>query len=53
MSVIALESTDAYASSCPDSSATFPGNGCSLEGLVPGSFPYFQQGVLVDYKKKR
>jgi hypothetical protein len=50
--VITLGNTGAFASSCPDPSATFPHNGCSLPDLVPGSFPYFQQGVLVDYKNK-
>lgn len=47
VSVIVLGSTGIYASICPDSSATFPNNGCSLPGLVPGSFPYFQQGVRI------
>ena len=52
MCVFVLGGTGVYASSCPDSSAAFPSNGCSLPELVPGSFPYFQQGVLVDYKNK-
>jgi hypothetical protein len=52
MSILALGNTGVYASSCPDNSATYPSNGCSLPGLVTGSFPYFQQGVSVDYKIK-
>ena len=39
-------------SACPDPSASGPLNGCSLPGLVPGSFPYFTQGVSITLNNK-
>lgn len=42
-------SGNSLATGCPDPSA-YPFNGCSLPGLVRGSFPYFEQGVGVHYK---
>jgi hypothetical protein len=53
MGVLALSSSSgfAYTMSCPDSEA-FPLNGCSLPGLVDGSFPYFDNVVFVNYKEK-
>jgi hypothetical protein len=44
----------AAVTSCTDvNTTTFPYNGCSLEGLVPGSYPYFDQGVKIKYKAKK
>lgn len=40
------------AASCPDLSA-YPLNGCSLPGLVRGSFPYFSQSVVVTLKNRK
>lgn len=42
-------SSNSLAAACPDPSA-YPFNGCSLPGLRPGGFPYFEQGVDVNYK---
>jgi hypothetical protein len=40
--------------SCPDvDPTTFSSNGYCLEGLVPGSYPYFDQGVKIKYKAKK
>jgi hypothetical protein len=40
--------------SCPDvDPTTFPSNSYCLEGLVPGSYPYFDQGVKIKYKAKK
>ena len=40
--------------SCPDvDPTTFPSNGYCLESLVPGSYPYFDQGIKVKYKAKK
>ena len=39
--------------SCPSPDAVFPFNGCELGGLVPGSYPYFDQGVKIKYKVKK
>ncbi len=44
-------SSNSLATACPEPSA-YPFNGCSLPGLVRGSFPYFEQGVEVNYKTK-
>jgi hypothetical protein len=52
MTVCALSSSGAFAASCPDPSA-YPLNGCSLPGLVLGSFPYFTQSVYVTLKNKK
>lgn len=49
--VCALGSSTVFAASCPDLSA-YPLNGCSLPGLVAGSFPYFSQSVDVTLKNK-
>jgi hypothetical protein len=38
---------------CPDPSSSGPMNGCSLPGLVPGSFPYFSQDVYVTLKNNK
>jgi hypothetical protein len=42
----------AFGSGCPDS-AGYPMNGCSLPGLVDGSFPYFEQSVYITRKNKK
>jgi hypothetical protein len=47
----ALCSRAVFAASCPDLSA-YPLNGCSLPGLVDGSFPYFFQSVFVVLKNR-
>jgi len=44
-------SSNSLATACPDLSA-YHFNGCSLPGLTPGSFPYFEQGVEVKYKAR-
>ena len=49
--VCALCSSTVFAASCPDLSA-YPLNGCSLPGLVDGSFPFFYQTVKVILKNK-
>lgn len=41
--------SNSWATTCPDPSS-YPFNGCSLPGLVRGSFPYFEQDVKVEYK---
>ncbi len=51
MGVCVLSSSTVFAASCPDLSA-YPLNGCSLPGLVAGSFPYFFQSVHVTLKNK-
>jgi len=51
MGVITLGSGAGFAASCPDSS-DYPMNGCSLSGLVGGSFPYFTQSVNVTLSNK-
>jgi hypothetical protein len=50
--VCALCSSTVFAASCPDLSA-YPLNGCSLPGLVDGSFPFFIQYVTVNLKNKK
>ncbi len=52
MGVCALSGSAAFASVCPDPSA-YPLNGCSLPGLVEGSFPYFSQSVYVTLKNQQ
>jgi hypothetical protein len=52
--VLAFGSTGSFAliNGCPDP-AMFPGNGCNLPGITPGSFPYFDQAVDVKYKETK
>ena len=50
MAVLTLGSSAAQ-SACPDA-GQYPSNGCSLPGLVGGSFPYFTQGVDVKLNSK-
>ena len=52
LGVCALSSSAVFAASCPDLSA-YPLNGCSMPGLVDGSFPYFSQSVLVTLENKK
>jgi hypothetical protein len=53
MGVCALGSSAAFAAGCPDPGA-YPSNGCSLgNGVVAGSFPYFQQSVYVTVQSKK
>jgi len=54
MGVVALGSSSsfAYTITCPDGGATFPLNGCALEGVNSGTFPYFDNVVAVSYKTK-
>jgi hypothetical protein len=58
MGVLALGSTGsfAYTETCPDAGATYPFNGCDIPGspfgIVPGSFPYFDNVVAVTSKVK-
>jgi hypothetical protein len=49
--ICALGSSAVFAAGCPDLSA-YPLNGCSLPGLVGGSFPFFSQSVFVTLKNK-
>ncbi len=41
-----------HESGCPDPGA-YPSNGCSLPGIRDGSYPYFDNGVKVEYKDKK
>jgi hypothetical protein len=58
MSVLALGSTGsfAYTETCPDPNAPGPLNGCDIPGspfgIVPGSYPYFDNVVAVDSNVK-
>jgi hypothetical protein len=52
MGICVLSSSAIFAASCPDLSA-YPLNGCSLPGLVNGSFPFFLQNVTVTLKNKK
>ena len=52
MGVWALSTSAVFAASCPDLSA-YPLNGCSLPGLVDGSYPFFLQNVHVTLKNKK
>jgi hypothetical protein len=52
MGVWALSSSAVFAASCPDLAA-YPLNGCSLPGLVDGSYPFFLQNVHVTLKNKK
>ena len=52
MGVWALSSSAVFAASCPDLAA-YPLNGCSLPGLVDGSYPFFLQNVHVTLKNKQ
>lgn len=52
MGIYALSANPVFAASCPDLSA-YPLNGCSLPGLVDGSFPFFLQNVTVTLKNKK
>jgi len=52
MGVCALSNSAVFAASCPDLSA-YPLNGCSLPGLVDGSFPFFLQNVTVTLKNRK
>ena len=45
-------SSFAITTSCPDDDA-YPLNGCSLPGLVDGSYPFFYQAVKVRYVHSR
>lgn len=51
---LSLASTDtlAYTSSCPDNGSG-PLNGCSLPGVVDGSYPFFDTVVSVSYNEKK
>jgi hypothetical protein len=51
MAVCTLGSSAAVAV-CPDT-ADYPMNGCTLPGLVGGSFPYFEQSVYITRKNKK
>ena len=51
MLTLGSTASQAIGSSCPDHSA-YPMNGCSLPGLVAGSFPYFTQSVNVTLSNK-
>ena len=52
--LMTLGSTGSFAitSGCPDIS-DYPMNGCSLPGLVEGSFPFFYQAVHVSYVQSK
>jgi len=50
--VWALGTSAVFAASCPDLSA-YPLNGCTLPGLVNGSYPFFLQNVHVTLKNKK
>jgi hypothetical protein len=52
MGVWALSTSAVFAASCPDLSA-YPLNGCSLPGLVDGSYPFFLQNVHVTLKNRK
>ena len=52
MGICALSASAVFAASCPDLSA-YPLNGCSLPGLVNGSFPFFLQNVTVTLKNRK
>jgi len=49
--MLALGSASSFAA-CPDTSA-FTQNGCSLPGLIDGSFAYFDQGAKVMVKNSK
>jgi len=49
---LALGSSSSFAA-CPDPNANPPSNGCSLPGLVSGSFPYFDQGADIKVKNNK
>jgi PEP-CTERM motif len=52
LGVYALNPSAVFAASCPDLAA-YPLNGCSLPGLVNGSYPFFLQNVTVTLKSKK
>jgi len=52
LGVITLGSSVGFAATCPDA-GEYPYNGCSLEGLRAGGFPYFTQSVYVTLKNKK
>lgn len=51
--LLALSSSGSFAAigSCPDNSA-YPLSGCSVDGVSPSGFPYFDQLVNVSYSEK-
>ena len=52
LGVLTLGSGVGFAATCPDA-GEYPYNGCSLEGLRAGSFPYFTQSAYVTLKNKK
>ncbi|MGD2056420.1 MAG: VPLPA-CTERM sorting domain-containing protein [Gammaproteobacteria bacterium] len=53
LGVLTLGSGAGFAvTACPDP-GQYPYNGCSLDGLVKGSFPYFTQSAYVTLKNKK
>lgn len=53
--VIVLFTGNAFAlhQTCPSNVGYPSSNGCSLDGIRPGGFPYFDQAVKINYKPKK
>ena len=53
LGVCALGGNAAFGATCTNPSASYPLNGCTLDGLVAGSFPYFEQSVYVTLNNRK